>query len=222
MIKLTKKPKPKILIKNEKKWTQEYCECLSKDIKPSPQIANRYNNPEIKSVLEEETKGKCAYCESKIKHITYGDIEHILPKNKNARPELYVEWTNLTLACEQCNRSGKRTYYDPSKPLINPYKDNPDEHFQALGPMICANDERAYITEHILKLNRPELIERRIERISSVEKLLFIWQRTAEGAYKNVLAEQLMQECTRDKEFSFIIKYFLIARGFPVDDYNGV
>ena len=36
----------------------------------------------------DETHGKCAYCESKIKHIDYGDIEHILPKNKNARPDL--------------------------------------------------------------------------------------------------------------------------------------
>lgn len=219
MIKLFKQPKPQILLKNDEKWTKEYCKCLSKGEKPSSEIANRYNNIEIKSTLEKETNGKCAYCESKIKHVSYGDIEHILPKNAEARPDLYVEWTNLTLACEQCNRSGKRTYYDPNKPLINPYEDNPNEHFQVLGPMICyqSGDERAFITENKLKLNRPELIMRRSERIYSVEQLLFSWQRSPEGTIKDILADQLRQECMPDKEFSCVVKCFLIARGFPID-----
>ncbi|AQS05896.1 HNH endonuclease [Clostridium beijerinckii] len=219
MIKLSKLPKPKILVDHAKQWTKEYCDCLSRGIKPSPEIASRYNNPIIKSTLERETNGKCAYCESKIKHNSYGDIEHILPKNVEARPDLYVEWTNLTLACEQCNRTGKRTYYNPAKPLINPYEDDPDEHFQVLGPMICykPGDERAFITENKLNLNRSELITRRSERISSVEKLLFSWEQATEDTIRDIISDQLLQECMPDKEFSFVIKYFLIARGFPID-----
>lgn len=217
MIKLFKLSKPQILIDHAEEWTRQYCDCLNRDEKPSTEVANRYNNPEIKSTLEKETNGKCAYCESKIKHISYGDIEHIIPKSN--KPELYVEWTNLTLACEQCNRSGKRTYYNPTKPLINPYQDNPIEHFQALGPMIFhfPGDERAFITENKLKLNRSELITRRTERIQSVEGLLFNWEREKEGTIKDILADQLRQECMPDKEYSFVVKYFLIARGFPVD-----
>lgn len=219
MIKLSKRPKPQILVDHAEEWTKEYCNCLSKGIKPSYEIANRYNNTQIKSTLESETNGKCAYCESKIKHNSYGDIEHILPKNAEARPDLYVEWTNLTLACEQCNRAGKRTYYNPAKPLINPYQDNPDDHFQVLGPMICyqVGDERAFITENKLKLNRPELIIRRSERISSVEKLFFSWQGTSDGTIKDILADQLRQECMPDMEYSCIVKHFLINRGFPID-----
>lgn len=220
MIKLSKLPKPQILVENEKEWTEEYCKSLSDGIKPSSTIANRYNNIEIKSVLEEETNGKCVYCESKIKHISYGDIEHILPKNAQARPELYVEWTNLTLACEQCNRSGKGTYYDPEKPLINPYQDNPENHFQVLGPMIMyqIGDDRAFITQHKLKLNRPELVTRRIERIKSVEQLLFSWKETTKDVIKEVLADQLRQEFMSDKEFSYVIKHFLLARGFAIEE----
>lgn len=222
MIKLFKLSKPQILVEYAKEWTEEYCNLLYNNEKPTPEIANRYNNIDIKSTLERETNGKCAYCESKIKHISYGDIEHILPKNSNARPDLYVEWTNLTLACEQCNRSGKRSYYDPIKPLINPYQDNPNDHFLVLGPMICyqAGDDRAYITQHKLKLNRPELITRRSERIQSVEQLLFCWERTHDTTIKDILAEQLCQECLPDKEFSCIVRHFLIARGFPVNNLH--
>lgn len=113
MRKIKKTPKPQVLIDHAKEWTTEYCACLNAGNKPSDTVANRYNHPEIKTALEKETHEKCAYCESKIKHISYGDIEHILPKNRDARPNLYVEWANLTLSCEQCNRSGKRTYYNP-------------------------------------------------------------------------------------------------------------
>lgn len=220
MIKLFKLPKPQILVKYAGKWAEEYCNCFSNGIEPSSIIANRYNNTEIKSTLEKETNGKCAYCESKIKHISYGDIEHILPKNSRARPDLYVEWTNLTLACEQCNRSGKGAYYDPNNTLINPYLDDPDTHFQALGPMIHhqIGDERAYITQHKLKLNRSELITRRSERINSVEQLLFSWQMATEGRIKDIIADQLRQESMADKEFSCIVKHFLTARGFPIED----
>ena len=87
MRKLSKSKKPQILVDNEVAWTKEYCDCLSVGKTPSREIAMRYSHPTIKSALEGETRGKCAYCESKIKHISYGDIEHILPKNKEARPD---------------------------------------------------------------------------------------------------------------------------------------
>ena len=133
MIKLTKGKKPQVLIDNAAKWTEEYLDCIQSGKNPSETIAHRYNQPEIKSALERETYGKCAYCESKLKHVEFGDIEHILPKHKNARPDLYVEWDNLTLACEVCNRKCKKDYFDPQMPLINPYIDDPDKVFYSLA-----------------------------------------------------------------------------------------
>lgn len=169
MIKIKKLPKPQILIDNAAEWTQQYCSQIDLGEKPNDDLALKYNNPIIKDTLEKETHGKCAYCESKIKHVSYGDIEHIFPKTK--RPDLYVEWDNLTLACEQCNRSGKRTYYDPKLPLINPYIDHPEVHLQDIGPLIMPvlYDERADITEKVLKLNRPALVERRTEKYSQLK-----------------------------------------------------
>lgn len=218
MRKIKKLEKPAILIANANKWTEEYCSCLSSGQTPSKEIATRYKDPTIKAKLEQETHEKCAYCESKIKHITYGDIEHILPKNKDARPDLYVEWANLTLACEQCNRSGKRTYYEPELPLINPYVDEPEEHFQDLGPMIMPVlcDDRAFVTEKVLKLNRPSLVERRSERITQINRLLISWAKEENSVVKEVLKQELHKEYSEDVEYSSTVKAFLIASGFPV------
>lgn len=220
MRKIRKLKKPQVLVINAAKWTQEYCVCLSIGQEPSKEIATRYNEPTIKTTLEQETYGKCAYCESKIKHITYGDIEHILPKNKNARPDLYVEWSNLTLACEQCNRSGKKTYYNPQLMLINPYIDDPEEHFNDIGPLVMPilGDDRAYVTRNILKLDRPPLVERRTERIMSVEPLLRSWKKEQNPIMKDVIEQQLHDEYAEDKEFSSTIKAYLKANGFPVQE----
>ena len=130
MIKINKGTKPKILQDNAKQWTDEYLDALKQPAPVPSHIKYRYQNSEIKDALEKETHGKCAYCESKFKHIAFGDIEHILPKNKNACPELYVEWNNLTLACEVCNRINKKDYYEPSDPLINPIEAVSYTHLQ--------------------------------------------------------------------------------------------
>lgn len=205
---------------NAATWTQEYCSYLSAGKTPPDKVSTRYKDPSIKEALEKETYEKCAYCESKIKHISYGDIEHILPKNKDARPDLYVEWSNLTLSCEQCNRSEKRTYYEPTLPLINPYSDTPSHHLQDLGPLIMPilGDNRAIATEHILKLNRAALVERRTERIKAVEPLLQSWSKENDPATKKILSEQLHDQYSEDKEFSSTIKGYLKWSGFPVKD----
>jgi hypothetical protein len=61
---------------------------------------------------------KCAFCEAKIRHTQPGDVEHFRPQaatrqSKDAplrKPGYYwlaYEWTNLLLACAECNRRGK-------------------------------------------------------------------------------------------------------------------
>ena len=220
MIKLRKLQKPQVLEDNAEEWTQEYCSCLYSGGKPSRQMLSRYKDNEIKSLLIKETHGKCAYCESKLSHITYGDVEHIFPKNKNARPDLYVEWSNLTLSCEQCNRSGKRDYYNENLPLINPYVDDPEQHFRDLGPLIMhrLGDDRAFVTKNILDLNRASLVERRTERIKLVEFLLISWAQEQDPNKKRVLELELNHEYSEDKEYSSTIKSYLRANGFPVEN----
>lgn len=218
MIKLFKSKKPQILEKNAEKWTQEYLKAIDGEIPLTDAVSHRYNHPEIKRALEEETFGKCAYCESKLSHVSYGDVEHILPKSRNARPDLYVDWGNLTLSCEMCNRSGKGSYYNPQLLLVNPYKDNPEDYFFFLGPMISIRsaEPRAPETINVLDLNRAALVERRTERLQAVDRMFYNWFIAADENVKKVLADELKQECSPDKEYSAFVRSFLIAKGFSL------
>ncbi|MBQ0036391.1 MAG: HNH endonuclease [Firmicutes bacterium] len=218
MIKLIKNKKPKILVDNENQWTKDYLECLKSGIENNTALY-RYNNNEIKKALEIETHGKCAYCESKIKHIGFGDIEHILPKNKNARPELVVDWNNLTLACEYCNRKCKKDYYSIDDPLINPYVDSPDDFLFFAGSLVFSRNQnsKGQISVKVLDLNRAELVVRRSECLERIDELLYEWKTQTNKNYKNVLSSELKKETSNDKEYSAFVKHYLISVGFPID-----
>lgn len=81
-----------------------------------------YSKGNVKEKLKEMCNGKCAYCESKIAPVTYGDIEHFRPKkaynsNKTDPLEypgyywLAMDWNNLLLACDRCNRTYKKNLF---------------------------------------------------------------------------------------------------------------
>lgn len=218
MIKLYKLEEPEILKNNKDTWTKEYLDCIKNDEKPSETIKSRYRNEEIKKKILIETNDKCAYCESKVGHVCPGDIEHILPKNKNARPELYVSWENLTLACEECNRKGKKTYYDVNDPLVNPYEDDPELFFMGAGPFIYhkPGSRKGEITEKILKLNRTQLWERRKERLEYIKPLLDKWANEKNVAIKSILEDEIIKEASDDKEYSFVVKCYLRQVGIAV------
>lgn len=214
MIKLKKRAKPNVLVQNEQSWTTEYVNCIKNGETPSDTVKYRYKHRDIKKELEKETHGKCAYCESKITHTEYGDIEHILPKNKNARPDLYVNWNNLTLACTLCNRDGKRDYYDPKAPLVNPYIDDPDDCFIFVGNIIHYKNAQGKRTIEIIKLNRAALAAQRKEILDGIQKLFDIWNNTSDIETKNALRTTLKNYCSPDKEYSAFARHFLSQLGF--------
>src|ERR1700730_8172550 len=147
MIRLIKGEKPDILVRNGQSWTQELLSALAKGKDINAARKNRYNNRAIKTELLKETGEKCAYCESKFRHVTFGDIEHITPKDSS--PELTYEWSNLTIACDVCN-----TNKGAKVGFIDPYVDDPTTRFKFRGPMICAvpTDETAKMTVLVLDL----------------------------------------------------------------------
>ena len=77
MIQLQKRAKPEVLARNEGQWTAELMQYVQRDEKPPARVTRRYNHDVIKAVLSQETHDKCAYCESKLPHNAYGDVEHM-------------------------------------------------------------------------------------------------------------------------------------------------
>lgn len=208
MIKLNKQPEPEILSRKREEWTEEYLVYANSGQEIPQTVRFRYRHTEIKSAIVRETAGKCCYCESKLRHVIPGNIEHIVPVSKC--PDKILEWSNLTLACVECN-GGKRDYYDPSQPLINPYVDHPGKHLLAAGPFIFhrAGDSMGHLTEKKLKLNRPELLERRRERLMKVNILLDSWVNEQNGLLKNILWREILEEIKPDKEYVFVTREYL-------------
>jgi len=206
MIKLNKHPEPDILVKNKDKWTSELMSYINAGQNIPANIKNKYNHPDIKSVLKKETNGgKCMYCESPIAVVAPEHIEHYRPKK--IYPDLTFDWNNLGLSCPKCNMN-KQDTFDENYPYINPYIDFPNDHFLFLGPMITynPNNKRAKLTEYKLDLNRLELIEARKERIDTIRLLIDLYEIENNPIFKDILRKNIDKETAENTPYSMFTK----------------
>ena len=217
MIKLDKLDKPQILVDHADTWRDEILAKLANGEELTKTDKSRYSHPTIKEALKVETAGKCAYCESEVLHITFGDIEHICPKSEN--PELWVEWLNLTLACTVCNNN-KRNYNVTPDNFIDPYTIDPEKCFWFSGPIIIpfAGNDAALLAERRLKLNRGPLIEKRIEKIKILKKHIELIARETNPESKEVFKQDLHTEMEKDKEYSALARGFIAAASQAMPD----
>lgn len=175
---------------------------LTKQRCPNPKALKRnYKHPDIKKAIKGDSFGKCIYCESKISHVYFGDIEHIKPKSKF--PELEFDWNNLGYVCAKCNNE-KSDKWDDQCPFINPYIEDPLYFLCAVGIFIyhLAGNKRGEITEKEIDLNRSELIEMRKERIDSIRTLADKYNNETSAALKGTLLKELKKELADDKPYS--------------------
>lgn len=209
MIKLNKMPKPNILVDKEVEWTEVLIRKKALGESPTTTEKSRYRHPEIKTALIQETSGKCAYCESKLEHITYGDVEHISPKSTEL--EAIFQWDNLTLACDVCN-TNKGDKFPNKEGLVDPYNHDPALRFRMFGPLIFAvpGDNDARYTEITLDLNRAALLERRKEKIKYLREMVEAVA-AASDRLRPRLLEVLELETAPDQEFSALAKSYLDA-----------
>src|SRR6516165_11718882 len=135
----------------------------------------------FRAALTELFSGKCAFCESLVDRVEFGEIHHFRPKSSVQEdpkfPGYYwlaYEWNNLLLACGLCAMS-KRNHFpiqgaraqSPSDDLqaelpvlLNPCDedDEPAAHLLFADDGYCSGvTERGNVTVQILNLNRPAL-----------------------------------------------------------------
>lgn len=205
MIKLIKLAKPEILTKNAETWTAELLDKIKENQKPSSTDDARYRHPQIKESLISETNGKCAYCESKLRHVHHGDVEHIIPKS--LQPSKRYEWDNLTLACEICNQN--KSNKDPDTlHIIDPYTTNPKEHLIFVGALLYSlGTTHGTNTKTLLGLNRVELIEQRQNRLNQIMGIFesIFNNQLALETRKAILTNLLTNDCSAKSEYSAMI-----------------
>ena len=161
-----------------------------------------YAAKSVKNALVKAQHGKCCFCESRVLHVDYGDVEHFRPKggfrqresDPLAKPGYYwlaYDWSNLFLSCALCNQRYKRNLFPllgPSKrarshhddirdeqPLfIHPSDDDPEKHigFRAETPYAIGGSRRGKATIAALALDRVELQEMRLRRLREAKRSL--------------------------------------------------
>lgn len=152
-----------------------------------------YGADSVKNGLIRAQHGKCCFCESEVRHISYGDVEHFRPKkgyrqaagDALGRPGYYwlaYDWSNLFLACQMCNQRFKGNLFpletlanravshtddiaDEDPLFLHPQDDEPEAHisFREHVAVPANGSERGDVTIRALGLNRPELRRRRHE-----------------------------------------------------------
>lgn len=190
MIHVVRKPCPDILAKKAAAWTAALLQARTNEAanpcaetKTARENAEKkYNQKAIKEALKDMFFGKCAYCESHIVHIDYGDIEHFRPKT--LYPECCFDWDNLLLGCTVCNNNKLAQFPTaPEKQLINPTNELPENYFdfEYDGYTQLANvlpkNSRGEETEKILRLNRSDLLKNRSNEIKKIVAIAIFAQR---------------------------------------------
>lgn len=202
MIRIVKpKTAPTILTTKGRAKRDEHKAAYNKGVRSFAFDAKIYGHKTVKEALIKAQHDKCFLCESKITHISHGDVEHFRPKaayRQNAseelrRPGYYwlaYEWSNLFLACQICNQVFKKNLFPLSNPtaratshkkkigrekplFINPSVDNPEEFisFRCEVPFPLNNHPRAKATIEGLGLKRQKLNERRLEHYDRLKML---------------------------------------------------
>ena len=171
-----------------------------------------YKHPTNKEALKRANSDKCMYCESKISQIDFAHIEHYKPKATDKYPELEFVWDNLGYACPKCN-NGKSDKFHNDTPYIDPYSEEPSDFFYATGIWLFMKNgsERSEISIRDIGLNRPELLEKRLEKINEIQKSINACHRTSNEALKIAALNELKQESSPEKEYSFFVTALLKA-----------
>ncbi len=164
-----------------------------------------YGHKAVKTALLKAQHQKCCFCEGRFSAYAYGDVEHYRPKGsvrqaigENALHPGYFwlaySWDNLFFSCQTCNRTYKRDLFplvDPAKrarshnddlsaeaPLmINPGgPEDPRRHIRFRQNLALGATKLGQITIDVAGLNRPALIEDRLNRLQQIQRLLDITQ----------------------------------------------
>jgi uncharacterized protein (TIGR02646 family) len=197
MIHVSRAAKPAILIQKEQDWRNALHRVSTPKAKEN--AISKYRHKEIRAALETMFHGKCAYCESKIGHVSDAHIEHYRPKSRF--PDRTFDWDNLLLACGQCNSARYKGEKFPDVhergPFINPCEDAPEDHFtfqydpKTKLANVYGKTDRGKTTEELLGLNREALREYRSRQIT---RLAFIVLK----AHSDPTARELLDAACRD------------------------
>lgn len=206
-----------------------------------------YQHPTVKAGLQAAQHDKCAFCESKIPQIAFGDIEHFRPKaayrqlrdGPLKRPGYYwlaYAWENLLFVCELCNRREKRNWFPLEKGskrarsprnaiteerarFIDPAAEDPGAHLTFREHVVIAvnGSKKGKMTRRGLGLNRRDLAGHREPHLRTVQMIYELVVEPPHTPRKAQAIAWLRHAASPEAEYSAMVRAYLHARGFPLD-----
>lgn len=218
MIPVSRSPQPDILKRLGTKWLKKLKAIKANSQASKKQIdnaINKYNHPEIKAALEGMFNCKCAYCESKVSIVAYGEIEHFRPKS--IYEDLTFDWHNFLYSCTICNSvnhkgskfpldvNGNPLLIDPSDKNTDPFLHLDFSWDDNLSNIESRDDYGKTVTE-IFDLNgiarRKELIKKRSLYIKKLMNILKSALSTTDTKLKMEAVQILKDSCQPSEEYS--------------------
>lgn len=213
MIRVKRGRAPDVLTRNRARWLKELQ--LARTAEARKLVLDKYRHDDVKDALVTLFHGKCAYCESFIRHVDYGHIEHYRPKAKY--PKQAFTWSNLVLACGVCNGSEYKGDAFPRKadggPLLNPSAEDPAQHLsfeydpQTRIASVRGRTTRGDTTEKCLGLNRKDL---RTHRSTRIKHLWFIAQQAATDSEARWLLDEAASASEEYSAFANLLRDALL------------
>ena len=210
-------------------------------------IKQYYSHPTVKSALRRIHKDKCCYCESKYGTSAYLHVEHFRPKGEVRQsfsdPKEYpgyywlaYSWTNLLLACFDCNTLYKNSLFPLKNPtrrarshnddvnreqrlLVDPTDDNPRSHIRFVADIPVAETEMGTHTIEGLGLRRPNLVEARLEwyrKIDLLGRIITCQPHPAIQGIQQEARDQLKGAMQPASQFSAMVIDYVIRNKIPV------
>jgi hypothetical protein len=170
MIPIRRLPEPAVLAANKARWCAAFLEVHARDPNKRPR-SSQYAHPDIVATLEAMSHHKCFYCEQHTKQ-GRGEVDHHVEASH--APALSFEWTNLYLACCECNRKKQRhtsipveACLDPCDPDVRPENDLvfEDEYIRARD-----GSARGLATIQKYRLDRDDLDYKRVQQLRTFDK----------------------------------------------------
>ncbi len=186
-----------------------------------------YAHDDIKKALIAIQNKKCCFCESKVLHVSDGDVEHFRPKkayrqkkkDSLKRPGYYwlaYDWDNLFLACIKCNQRNKENMFPlldgrtrarnhksnikKEKSLfLHPQFDKPESHIEFKEAFIKPKrkSDKGLTTITELNLTRIDLYEERKTRLDIIHALIGAYQRIPNEIPEDEISKNQIREILR-------------------------
>ena len=215
MIHIKRFPKPNILVRKEKEWTEKFLASVKK--RPDN---SKYGHQEIRTQLNSMSYHKCYYCERKLKGVP-GEIDHYIEVSDPNGRELVYNWDNLYLACGNCNSKVPNTEI-PVNEVLNPCLNTDNEiqgHLTFEKEIITAisNSKIGLQTIQKFRLNTEMLDHLRLKQLDLFKDVLLQIKDNQVKSGRNNLTdvekESLFRFSQADHPFSLMFKLLLIKYG---------